>query len=487
MKWFFSLKTKIILSFTSLILLLGGVTISLVYSQLSDNVRDALVRKGEGMARAMAESCRHLILTENTVRLQEIIDSLKADDKEISYIYITDRYNMPQAHTFDKTIPADLLNLKSASYPDKFRHFYLDMGDDHIRHITAPLDQGKVGFVSIGLTEQYRREWIAVMLKKLLSIAILCLTAGIIGMYILSSIITASIGKLVKTAGQVGRGEFNVKVDITTRDEMNELGQAFNKMSDDLKEYTRRLNESENNLSRAKQMSAIGQMCAALAHEINNPLDGIQRSLNIIKRPSPDAALNEKLFGLITDGLKRIEHTVHQVLVYARYQPDFGLADINTIIEKTFQLMEPRMKENKIEAKLQLDKSIPVFRADPNGLAQVVSNLLLNALDMLGPGGRISVITKLSDSDKSRAEIRFSDNGPGIPPEISDKIFEAFFSTKEASKGTGLGLSITRNIIEQHYGTIQLEPGSGKGAHFLILLPISDYVKDKPEQKEQIK
>ncbi|MEK7448035.1 MAG: ATP-binding protein [Planctomycetota bacterium] len=489
MKWFLSIKTKIILSFIGLVLLLGGFTGWLVYKQMSDNMREHLTGEGERVAQAMAESGRHLILTENTIRLQKMIDSLKISDKNIRYIYVSDRYNNPVVHTFKKNIPVDLVNLISPSLSIKPQHFYLEAGGDAIRHMTVPIDEGKVGFISIGLTETYLKQKTRVMLKRLILIALLCLGAVLVGMYFLTSIITRSLGQLTRVTRQVGQGNFNVWVEIKTRDEINELGLAFNKMSADLKEYIRRLNESERNLSRSRQMAAVGQMCAALAHEINNPLDGIQRSINVIKNTCSEKEINKTLFGLISEGLKRIEHTVRQLLIYARYQPEFSEVNLNSIIEKVFKLTEQRIKENEIGVTFQLNQEIPSFRADPNGLSQVISNLLANSLDVLKKKGMITVQTKLIAPDPARlqpdksvlagrhsggqVEIFFLDSGPGIPDEIKDKIFDPFFSTKEKTKGTGLGLAITKNIIEQHGGSIRVESRAGQGSSFIILLPIN--------------
>ncbi len=468
---FTTLRAKIILSFIALTLLLGMVTFWLVYSQISKNSRDTLIRKGKSITQAMIESSRHLVLTDNTIRLQELIDALKLSDDEISYIYIADYESKPLAHTFKQNVPDDLLNLTIPHSVSEFKYLYLKTDNDFIHHIIMPIDQGKVGFISLGLSDFYRRQRIGSLLRDMIVMALLCITFGIIGMYILSGIITASIRQLTNAAQQIGRGEFNVKVDVSTRDEMAELANAFNKMSLDLKEHIKRLNDTEDNLSRAQQMSAIGQMCAALAHEINNPLDGIQRSIAVIRNGSVDKGLNETLFNLASEGLKRIEHTVRQLLRYARYQPHFESIDINVIIDKVFQSLGPRIKEQGVEIETQLDRTLGLFKADPDGLFQVMANLLINALDILGEKGKISARTALCKDDKNSIEIIFADNGPGIPAEIGNKIFEPFFTTKDKSKGTGLGLSITKSIIERHNGSIRVESDVGQGTRFIILLP----------------
>ncbi|MBI5779023.1 MAG: HAMP domain-containing protein [Planctomycetes bacterium] len=475
MRLFGSLRSKIIGSFIALTLLLGMVTIWLVYSQVNGNSKDALIRKGRGITQAMVESSRHLILTDNTFRLQELVDTLKLSDNEINYIYITDRYSMPIVHTFKQNIPDDLLKLSVSYNSSQFKYFYLKADNDFIHHIIMPIDDGKVGFISLGLSDSHRRQRIGIILSNIIVVALFCLIVGVIGAYILSSIITRSLGKLTRAVSKVGQGDFNVKVDIPSgHDEISELARTFNKMSEDLKQYVNRLNDSENNLKRAQQMAVVGQMCAGLAHEINNPLDGIQRSVEVIRKTPGDNKTNETLFVLISDGLKRIENTIRQLLAYARYQPNFGPVDINSIIQDVFRLMEPRIKENEIEVVMQPDKALPLLSADRNGMFQVISNLLSNALDILPKKGKIIIRTSWRPADNI-AEVSFEDNGPGITEGIKKRIFEPFFTTKEMGKGTGLGLFISKSIIEQHQGSIRVESAVGKGSCFIIELPLKGH------------
>ena len=472
MRLFGSIKSKIIYSFIVLTLLLGIVTIWLVYSQVSGNSKDALLKKGRGVTHAMTESSRHLILTDNTLRLQELIDGIKLSDNEISYIYITDRYFVPLVHTFKQNIPDDILKLSVSYNSSQFKYFYLKTESDFIHHIIMPIDGGKVGFISLGLSDSLRRHRIGIILSNIIVVALLCLIVGVIGAYILSSIITRSLGKLTRAVSKVGQGDFNAKVDIPSgHDEISELAKTFNKMSEDLKQYIKRLNDSENNLKRAQQMAVVGQMCAGLAHEINNPLDGIQRSIEVIRKTPGDNKTNETLFVLIGDGLKRIENTIRQLLAYARYQTHFEQIDLNIIIRDVFKLMESRIKENEIEVIMQPDKAFPLLSADRNGMSQVVSNLLSNALDILQKRGKITIRTLWRPADNI-AEMSFEDNGPGITEEIKKRIFEPFFTTKEMGKGTGLGLFISKSIIEQQHGSIRVESAIGKGSCFIIELPL---------------
>ena len=157
MRLFGSIRRKIIGSFIALILLLGIVTIWLVYSQVDGNSKDALIKKGNGITQAMVESSRHPILTDNTFRLQELIDALKLSDNEISYIYIADHKFTPIVHTFKQNVPNDLLNLAASHDVSGFKYLYLKSDNGFIHHIIMPIDGGKVGFISLGLSDSYRR------------------------------------------------------------------------------------------------------------------------------------------------------------------------------------------------------------------------------------------------------------------------------------------------------------------------------------------
>ncbi len=226
------------------------------------------------------------------------------------------------------------------------------------------------------------------------------------------------------------------------------------------------------------RLAALGQMAAGLAHEIRNPLGSIKGAaqyLQPLEGQKPDASTREFL-DIIVEEVDRLNKIVSQFLDYARpYRGDQAPLDVNDVVRKTLNLIERERSGSKVEVAMNLKEGLPMVRADAQQLRQVMLNLALNAFDAMAEGGRLQVSTGLRRSTRRGAaaaflEIRFRDDGVGIPPADLRNLFVPFFTTKE--KGTGLGLAISQRIIENHGGTIEVRSQPGSGATFTILLPI---------------
>lgn len=242
----------------------------------------------------------------------------------------------------------------------------------------------------------------------------------------------------------------------------------------------RDIKHTQEKLIQSEKMAAIGKLAAGIAHEINNPLDGIQNCIKaIIKNPN-DIELMERYLLLVQDGLIRIENTVQKLLDFARqHTRNFSSVNINKVLEKTIGLVEENLKMNKITLKKRFS-ILPEIFADPEALNQVFLNIVLNAIDAMPNDGEILITT---DSDKESVSISIIDTGCGIPQENLNKIFDPFFSTKKIGKGTGLGLAVSLSIVKEHNGDIKVESraprpselgtpaGEDKGSKFTVILP----------------
>ena len=226
------------------------------------------------------------------------------------------------------------------------------------------------------------------------------------------------------------------------------------------------------------RLAALGQMAAGLAHEIRNPLGSIKGAaqyLQPVEGQQPDASTREFL-DIIVEEVDRLNKIVSQFLDYARpYRGDQAPLDANDVVRKTLNLIEKERSGSKVEVVMNLPDGLPQVRADAQQLRQVMLNLALNAFDAMPEGGRLQVSTGLRRSTRRGAaaaflEIRFRDDGVGIPPADLRNLFVPFFTTKE--KGTGLGLAISQRIIENHGGTIEVRSQPGSGATFTVLLPV---------------
>jgi two-component system sensor histidine kinase HydH len=226
------------------------------------------------------------------------------------------------------------------------------------------------------------------------------------------------------------------------------------------------------------RLAALGQMAAGLAHEIRNPLGSIKGAaqyLQPLESQKSDDSTREFL-DIIVEEVDRLNKIVSQFLDYARpYRGDPSPLDANDVVRKTIYLIEKERSSSSIEITMNLHDGLPQVRADAQQLRQVFLNLTINALDAMPQGGRLQVSTSLRRSTRRGAaaaflEIRFRDDGIGIPPADLRNLFIPFFTTKE--KGTGLGLPISQRIIENHGGTIEVRSQPGSGSTFTVLLPV---------------
>jgi two-component system, NtrC family, sensor kinase len=225
----------------------------------------------------------------------------------------------------------------------------------------------------------------------------------------------------------------------------------------------------EKRLAVSERMAAVGKLAARVAHELNNPLDGILRYLNLAIR-ADELGRREKINEYLTQargGLLRMTEIVRELVAFSRSTATaFDDAGINTIVEESVKVMSDKAVANGVSVICTLSDDVPAIRG--TSLFQVFCNLIKNAIDAMPEGGTLTIATQVVDRE---AVIRFEDTGVGLPPEM-ERVFEPFFTTKAPGKGTGLGLSICKDIIEKYSGKIIPERRPQGGTAFTIRLPL---------------
>jgi len=227
------------------------------------------------------------------------------------------------------------------------------------------------------------------------------------------------------------------------------------------------LQKNQESLIRSEKLAAIGTTTAGVAHELRNPLTYLSAVAQVLHKKWEDPQFKESVGQMLPSEIQRMQLIVEGLLDYSRTR-ELALkpVDIKEVLEKTIALLNYEIKKYKIYIKTDYQHARKAS-ADPNRLMQVFMNLISNAVQAMSEkGGDLSIIT--SDADE---EIRISinDTGPGIPSDKLKKIFDPFFSTKEA--GTGLGLSISKKIIDEHKGSIFIDSTPGQGTTFVVCLP----------------
>ena len=222
----------------------------------------------------------------------------------------------------------------------------------------------------------------------------------------------------------------------------------------------------------ADRLASIGQLTSGIAHEINNPLTGvIGFSELLLEKDLPDE-IKEDL-GIISKEAKRAANVIKGLLTFVRSKgTEKDLVDINSIIQEVLKLRAYEQRLSNIEVKAQFAPDLPRVIGNGAQMQQVFMNLIINAEQAMietHGRGRLKVIT---GNAGEMVLVSITDDGPGISPENMKKLFSPFFTTKEVGKGTGLGLSICHGIVTEHGGRIYAESELGKGASFILELPI---------------
>jgi two-component system NtrC family sensor kinase len=227
-----------------------------------------------------------------------------------------------------------------------------------------------------------------------------------------------------------------------------------------------------------EKMASLGKLSSVIAHELNNPLAGILTYARLIEKRLGNRQIDEEKcvsmqndIGLIADEARRCGDIVKNLLFFARGRDgEYRQADLNEVIEKTIKLVHHKIDLFEIRLEVRVPVETVLATCDQNQIQQTVLALIMNAIEAMPDGGRLSVSLSMEGSN---AIIRVTDTGVGISIPDQRQIFEPFFTTKEEGHGTGLGLSVAYGIVQSHEGRISVESSPGKGAAFTISIPIN--------------
>ncbi len=374
-----------------------------------------------------------------------------------------------------------------------------------------------IGHIELGLTLDKVNQ--AILEAKIISylFTLVILIGSIILLAFIVGAITKPVRVLVDVTDQVSKGDLTQRVHIKQRDEIGHLADTFNRMIESLKqsrdeveqynrnleekivERTLQLEEAQAQLIQSEKMSAIGQLAAGVAHELNNPLGGIlgyaQFTLEKLNKNIPEKTTAREIQSYIRyvsdieTQARRCKTIVQNLLKFSRSSRtvDFDDVDVNKAVEETLTFVAHQLHLSQIELEIQLDQNLPHIQGNVGQLQQVFTNLIINAMHASAQGSKIRIQSRYSPAlgeFGGAVELTFRDFGVGIKEENLKKIFEPFFTTKEIGKGTGLGLSVSYGIVKEHGGEISVQSEVGVGSTFTIVLPVQKPESDTDNRKE---
>lgn len=333
-----------------------------------------------------------------------------------------------------------------------------------------------IGILYVGVLEQkyidIRRETVLTFLG--ITIAGILVAVGVSFMF--SKQVSGPIKQMVTASKEVAAGNLETRVQIQTNDELQFLAETFNDMAESLQKRDQDLKEfATKRIMQSEKLALIGQLAANIAHELNNPLQGIVTFSHLLLEDNQSADPNTKLsLEKIVGQADRCRDIIRGLLDFSRQRaPDKTYFDVNSIINDCVSLVELQALFHNIHVTRNLQSDLPMAVIDPSQIERVFMNLIINAAEAMEGSGHLTISTK-DNPETDDIEIAFSDTGTGISEENIKRIFDPFFTTKDIGHGTGLGLAISYGLVRSHRGSILLESEVGQGTTFTVILPIEE-------------
>ncbi len=334
-----------------------------------------------------------------------------------------------------------------------------------------------IGILYVGILEQkyvdLRRQTALVFV----AITLQGVVISIVLSYFIARRISVPIHRLAFASREIARGDFAARVSGVPDDELGELAAGFNAMAASIQDRDERIRDmTARKLMESERLVLIGQLSANIAHELNNPLQGIVTySHLLLERLPADSGLRE-LAQKTAVQAGRCRDIIRGLLDFARQRkPSKTVCDVNGVLQDCISLVKNQALFLNVQISERLQPDLPRAVIDPAQVERVFVNMIVNAAEAMPSGGRLTLTTRYVP-ELAAIDISFSDTGHGIPQQNLDKIFDPFFTTKEI--GTGLGLAISYGIVKEHGGSIAVKSEVGRGTSFTVRLPVSAADKD---------
>jgi signal transduction histidine kinase len=321
--------------------------------------------------------------------------------------------------------------------------------------------------------------------RILLLILMLSLAGGLLGSWLIARSLARPLNELSGAMAVVGAGQLDQPVTASSRDEVGQLARAFGQMTDKLRQSRSdllrlnteletkisQLEQTQAQLVQSEKLASIGEMSAAVAHGLRNPLASLRAAAQLVRR-HPDAPSSAEHLSAIIDEVDRLDRRISHLLSFSRPAPYHPMPeDVARLLEELLPAFGELLRERHIDVRLDLSPAIPAVRVDPMQLEQALVEIISNALDAMPAGGELRLAATAHSNNGSQpteVAIEVGDTGPGIPDQVMPSVCEPFFTTRQ--EGTGLGLAIAKRYVEQNGGRLEIVSRPG-GTTVRVRLP----------------
>ena len=290
--------------------------------------------------------------------------------------------------------------------------------------------------------------------RVLLVIVVLSLAGGLLGSWLISRSLARPINELTGAMAVVGAGQLDHPITPRSRDEIGALAGAFGRMTDNLRQSRAALVQSE-------KLASIGEMAAAVAHGLRNPLASLRAAAQLV-RQHPEAPSSREHLDAIVEEVDRLDRRISHLLSFSRPAPFHPLQEnVSRLVEGLLPAFSQLLRERGVELQLDLPGALPEVRVDPMQLEQALVEIVSNALDAMPSGGRLRIAASADGpgAGAGYVTVEVADTGPGIPDHVLPSVCEPFFTTRQ--EGTGLGLAIAKRYVEQNGGRLEITSRPG--------------------------
>lgn len=459
-----------------------------LYHATSTYTRLALQRQQESHARALGRSiAAHVVEARQRRSPEQLLELLEAQlaTGDVEAIAVYDAERRPVARAGDLDMVRALGELVAAHEEPDVVELSGPFGP-----AVAVFVPGLRGTVAVVLRVDPERTQAAPLVQLLgLYTGVMAAATLLAAYFALTRFIVRPVDALSRAAQRVVRGARELDVPARAPRELLELGQSLRAMTrhllheeeelrkriDEVQRATERLKAAQDTVVRSERLASVGRLAAGLAHEIGNPISALLGLQDLLLDGDLDPAEQRDFVLRMKRETSRVHRILRDLLQFARPGADRPEAeepgDVAAAIADTVALVRPQKGFHDVVLRTDVQQDLPPVRLSHERFVQVLLNLLMNAADACGRGGEVVVRARAKEDDRSEVEVSVTDTGPGVPPEMKERLFEPFATTKEVGKGTGLGLAVSRGLVEAAGGSLILDDGYTQGARFVIRLP----------------